>query len=388
MEERVDANGKKLRWVTAIYFILSGLMVATWSSRIPEVQQKLALPNAAWGTVLFALPLGMVSGLFVASWLSARFGLQKIIVGSVLSCALLLALAGMSASRIGLMMVLYGTGFSRTVLNISMNTRAVEVQKLYTRPIISSFHGLWSLACFAAAAIGTFMIVIQAKPAIHFIAMSVFCLVVLILIRRNPFGKDHLVPGKKSFFIRPDKYLFLLGGMAFSAMLCENILFDWSVNYFEKEVNPGKAMVTAGYTSFILAMTLGRLAGDHIVARFGSLRILAINGFLITGGFLMAAVFPFLAPAALGFLLVGIGDSVVVPVVYTLAARSKKMLPGYAISSVTLIGYAGFLIAPLFMGSISDLFGMQWAMGIVGLMGLVISWLAMEVKKFIENDQQ
>jgi MFS family permease len=190
---------------------------------------------------------------------------------------------------------------------------------------------------------------------------------------------------KRPLFVKPDKYLFLVGLLALCAMLCEGAMFDWSVNYFEKVVRAKKSMVTTGYMSFIVAMATGRLIGDRLISRYGMYRMLMINGFLMAAGFAIAVAFPFVFAAAFGFLLVGSGSSILVPIVYMLAARSKKMSSAYALASVTSVGYSGFLIGPLFIGNVSQYFGMQVAFVSLSFISLLIVVLSLKVKRMAED---
>lgn len=375
------AHRKKERWTTVIFFFLSGILTATWASRIPDVQRGLGLNNAAWGTVLFVIPVGLITGLSFSSWLIARYGTRRIMVISCCGTALMLCLAGAARNSVQLMAAIFAMGGLRTILNISMNTHSVLVQKHYPRPIVSTFHGIWSGAAFLAAGIGTLMIIGGAPPLLHFVVIaSLIALAALFFWQRHK-ESNNTPADKRPFFIKPDRYLFLLGLIAFCGMLCEGAMFDWSVNYFEKAVGADKEWVTTGYTAFIITMALGRLAGDRATAAVGPFALLMANGALITLGFLIAVLFPFLLPAAFGFMLIGLGDSIIVPTVYALAAQSSKMPPGYALASVTMIGYMGFLLGPLLIGYTSELWSMQWAFGIVSIFSLCISGLAVWVQK-------
>jgi MFS family permease len=373
---------KKERWVMAIFFVLAGIIVATWSSRIPEVQHRLQMNDAAWGAVLFAQPVGLIIGLLVSSWLVVRFGSRTVMVVCCIISSGLLCLLGIAYSGGQLMVVLFLFGFFRTIFNLAINTNAIDVQQLYERPIVATFHGLWSLACFVAAAIGTVMIILNIVPALHFVLVAALCIMATFLSRSSHRRQEHLVPQKRPFFVKPDKYLLLLGGITFCVMICENTMFDWSVHYFKNVVHADKKWVTLGYSAFIIAMTLGRLVGDKLIGKYGAIRMLMINGIVMAAGSAVAAWFPFLVPAAIGFLLVGLGDSVIVPIVYTLSAKSTKMETGYAIASVTLIGYAGFLAGPLLTGFISESVGLQWAFAIMCLFSVVITFLALILKKY------
>lgn len=380
MEKGEPGARKKQRWIIVAYFFFSGILTATWSSRIPDVQHRLGLSNAALGTVLFAIPVGLVAGLAVASWLVATFGARRVMRWSCWLCALFLVLVGFSPTTFLVMLSLFWMGVARTVFNLAANTGAIEVQQLYDRPILSTFHGIWSLACFVAGGISNRLIVWDVAPKAHFVTVAVLVSLAALAVAGNEKGRGE-APEKRPFFVMPDKYLFLLGLMSLCAMLCEGAMFDWSVNYFEKVVKAKKAFVTVGFLSFISAMAAGRLVGDRFIHRFGVYRMLVINGTLLAAGYVLAATFPHVATAAVGFLLTGAGTSILVPVIYMLASKSKKMAPGYALSSVTLIGYAGFLIGPLLVGNVSQQFGMQAAFYILSAASLLVVALALRVKK-------
>ncbi|MBA2329307.1 MAG: MFS transporter [Flavisolibacter sp.] len=386
MDETFNADRKKARIVTSSFFILAGILSATWSSRIPDVQQSFGLNDQLWGTVLFSLPAGLITGLALASWLSSRFGTAIIMIGGCIISSIILAVTGYLSSIFFLVIFLFLIGFTRTIFNIAVNTDAVIVQKMYDKPIISMFHGLWSLACFFAAGISTIMIINGIAPALHFTIVAMACISIVFILKYKIKTNEKISSEKKPFFVKPDKYLLVLGIIAFCTMLCESTMFDWSVNYFDRIVKADKGLITMGYTSFIITMALGRLIGDRFVRRFGARRLIIINGFIIVTGLLIAVIFPFLIPAAFGFLLVGLGDSIIIPVIYSLSAKTKTMPPSYAITSVTMIGYAGFLLGPVIIGTVSEAWGMQWAFVIVALICLGIAGFGFYLKKFEKND--
>lgn len=371
---------RRQRIVVVLFFFLSGLLTAAWASRIPDIQQKLGLSVAGLGTVLAAIPAGLVTGLSIAPWLVASFGNRRVLALSCLASALFLVLAGLAPGKLVLFIALFFLGIGRTVFNLAANAAALDVQRHYSRPILASFHGLWSVACFASAGLGTVMIIADVAPALHFGGVSLLSAAMAGILLRWPFGSA-LTPEKRPFFVKPDRYLFLLGLIALCAMLCEGAMFDWAVNYFDKVVAVPRSLVTVGYTAFIVAMSLGRLVGDRFIASRGAFAMLRINGLLMTVGFALAALAPSLVPAALAFLLIGAGDSILVPVVYMLAAQSKKMPSTYALSAVTLIGYSGFLIGPLFIGNVSQRWGMPVAFLCLSGVSLLMIFLAMRVRK-------
>jgi len=368
--------------VVALFFFLAGCLTASWSSRIPEIQHKLQLDNAAFGVVLFGIPAGLTIGLLLAGRLVAHYGARSVMFIAAITGSVVLVLTSYAVTAWQLMVALFFMGMTRTFFNLSINTGAVELQKEYTRPILSTFHGIWSMACFLAAAFGTLMIIQNVRPALHFpLVAAVVVLLACVFI--GYVKKMHRTNERRPFFVKPDRYLFYLGLIALCAMLCEGAMFDWGVNYFEKVVKTEKRFVTAGYTSFIVAMAIGRLVGDRFIAAFGVYRMLRFNAVMMASGFLLAALFPLLLPAAAGFLLIGLGDSILIPMIYILASKTSKMSSNYALQAVTLIGYGGFLIGPLFIGNVSQHFGMAAAFFCLGAVCLVIVLLALRVKKMV-----
>ena len=160
----ISPSREKQRWVNLVFFFLSGIITATWASRIPDVQSALGLNDAQWGVVLFGLPLGLVTGMPLSSKIITKYGAARIMVFSMLMFAALLSLLPLFPNKWTLIAVLFFYGLLRSATNLSINSYSIEVQKLYDRPIIATFHGIWSLACLMAAGIGTIMVAAGVIP--------------------------------------------------------------------------------------------------------------------------------------------------------------------------------------------------------------------------------
>lgn len=372
---------EKQRWVNLVFFFLSGIITATWASRIPDVQSGLGLNDAQWGVVLFGLPLGLVTGMPLSSKIITKYGAARIMVFSMLMFAALLSLLPLFPNKWTLIAVLFFYGLLRSATNLSINSYSIEVQKLYDRPIIATFHGIWSLACLMAAGIGTIMVAAGVIPFWHFLTISIISIAICFYYRKIAKNPTVAQGERRPFFIKPTKYLFLLGLIALCSMICEGTMFDWGVNYFRNIVHAREEWSITGYAAFTVSMVAGRLTGDRIVALYGTVKVLMINGLLMTIGFFLAIIFPYFLPACLGFLLVGLGNSVLVPMIFSLAGQSKDMAPTYAIASVTIIGYTGFMAGPLIVGAISEAFGMQWAFALMGVLSMAIIAVSLLIRK-------
>ncbi|HTQ64891.1 MAG TPA: MFS transporter [Puia sp.] len=368
------------RIAVSSFFFLAGLCFSSWASRIPDIQLKLHLNNAALGAVLLSLPVGLLTSLPIAGWLVAKFGSRLIAICASLLYAFTLPLLGFAQSTVQLMSCLFVFGMGGNMLNISMNTQAVGTETVYGRSIMASYHGLWSLAGFSGAAIGTLLIKIGLAPWQHFFIITTIAILIVISFYRYLLTNDSNKNAQRPIFAKPDRSLINLGLIAFCCMICEGAMFDWSGVYFQKVVQPGKGLVTMGFTAFMSTMATGRFVGDWVATRLGKKITLQLSGIFTAAGLLIAVGLPFFATAVLGFLLVGAGVSSVVPLVYSSAGKSKILSPGVAIAAVSTIGYLGFLFGPPFIGFIAQATSLRLSLGLVALLGSIIAVIAAKNK--------
>ncbi|MDQ2773294.1 MAG: MFS transporter [Bacteroidota bacterium] len=369
------------RLAVGTLFFLLGLCFASWASRIPNVQQRMGISEAQLGAVLLVIPVGQLVSLPLAGWLVARLGSRRVVLWSVVFYATALLGLGWAASLWQLLpcLVLFGVGGNLT--NIAVNTQAVGVERLYKhKPIMASFHGLWSLAGFVAAAIGSLMIGHAVPPALHFLFIAAFILVGLAVSAGATIPADHGVDPNQPLFVRPNRELLGLGALAFCALICEGAMFDWSGVYFKKVVLADKNWVGAGYAAFMSTMALGRFGADWLAHRLGARRVIQLSGLLTATGLAVAVALPTLPTALLGFLLVGFGTSAVVPLVYSAAGRSTHMSAGMALAAVSSIGFAGFLLGPPLIGFVAGASSLRVSFALIAVMGLAVSAVGSRVR--------
>ena len=125
--------------------------------------------------------------------------------------------------------------------------------------------------------------------------------------------------------------------------------------YFETVIDPPKELVRLGYIACMCTMATGRFIADRFVIRFGAIPVIRTSGAIISIGLLLSVIFPYLATATVGFMLVGFGISSVVPICYSLAGKSTTMRPGPALAAVSTIGFLGFLMGPPLIGFIAEM---------------------------------
>lgn len=368
------------RIAVSCLFFLAGLCFSSWASRIPDIRLHLHLDNAALGAVLLGLPAGLLVSLPLAGWLVAKFGSRPIALAAAIAYACTLPVLGLAGAVWQLVACLFVFGMGGNLLNISINTQAIGTEALYGRTIMASYHGLWSLAGFSGAAIGTLFINLGWLPYQHFLVITGLALLIVLATAGSLVPEDPSAGKDQPIFARPDRSLINLGIIAFCSMICEGAMFDWSGVYFQKVIHPPQGLVAIGYTAFMSTMASGRFFGDWLATKWGIKRILQISGTLTATGLLTAILFPWLWPALLGFLLVGAGVSSVIPLVYSAAGRSKVLSPGVALAAVSTIGYLGFLFGPPFIGFVAQAFNLRVSLGLIAVLGSMIVVMASKTK--------
>lgn len=366
------------RIAVSTFFFIAGISFSSWASRIPDIKEKLALSDAGLGSVLLALPIGLMIGLPLAGWSVTRFGSKAVATLAGVLYPLALVFLGLSGNIIQLVAGLFLFGMLGNLMNISVNTQAVGVESEYGRSIMSSFHGVWSLAGFAGAGVGYLMVLAKVSPYIHFSIVCAAMLVLVIAIHKHALPQDiNKGSGKQSLFVKPDKAILILGLIAFACMACEGAMMDWSGVYFKTVLDaPGPL----GFAAYMGAMATGRFVSDSLINRLGVKFMLRMSGIVIAAGLFTAILLPYVVPATIGILLVGFGVSSVVPMVYGLAGKSKTMSPGVALAAVSSISFFGFLLGPPLIGFIAEASSLRWSFALIAVLGLGTTLLANKVR--------
>lgn len=372
-------QNRAYRIAVSTFFFIAGLNFATWASRIPDIKLKLHLTDAGFGTVLFALPVGLMTSLPISGWLVSKYGSRQMAILAAIIYPGILTLLGLANTSWQLAGILFIFGVFGNLLNISINTQAVGVESLYGRSVMASFHGVWSVAGFTGAFVGTLLISLGFTPFMHFGVVCVASALTALAMYKYMLPQD-VNKSSQRIFAKPDAALLKLGLMAFCCMISEGTMFDWSGIYFQKVVQVPKELTTLGYVAFMSTMAGGRFTGDWLANRISKKRMLQSSGIVIAAGLLTAVLFPKIITATIGFLLVGMGVSSVVPLVYGEAGKSKTMSPGVALAAVSSIGFLGFLIGPPMIGFISAAFNLRWSFTLIAILGFCTTLLAGKVK--------
>lgn len=358
---------------TRLIFLLSGIGMASWAPMVPYAKARLGLDDGVLGLVLLCMGCGAAAAMPLAGFLTHRFGNRDVIGVSGLLLCVALPLLTLATNVWWLGAALMFFGASLGLVDVAMNAHAVDVEKVEGRPMMSGFHGLFSVGGLAGAAGMAALLKAGAPLTGSAIAVSLL-LLVIVLTQWKHFLVRHEddAQARHAGFRMPGGAVFLLGFLCLVTFLAEGSMLDWSAVFLRFSRGFDASTAGLGYAAFSVAMALGRLLGDRITAALGPVTIVRAGSAIAAAGFLLATLVPWGGAALVGFVLVGIGASNIVPVLFSAAGRQKGTTPAIAIATVTSLGYAGMLAGPAAIGFIAHLSSLPAALcGVAGLLIIV-----------------
>ena len=370
-------------WSTVAIFLIHGLTVATWVSRIPAVQSKLRLNNGTLGLALLGTAAGSVLAIPFTGWLVTRYGSRRITGWAAFGFCLSLVPLSLAVNAETLAAALFLFGALAGMMDVAMNAQGVEVEKALGNPTMSRFHAMFSLGGMVGAGVGGFIAARGVAPWLHFAGAALLLFVFALIVAPgmlNPITEGLEPPAHHVPFRNMPKVLLALSAIAFCMLLSEGAMADWTAVYLKQVLSAGPGTAAAGYAVFSAAMAIFRLFGDLITARLGSVWTVRTGSLVAAAGLAGALAATSARWALPGFAVTGAGFSVVVPLVFGAGGRVKNVSPGAGIATVTGLGYIGFLVGPPSIGFTSQLLTLRYALGIVVLLCLVSAILSGSVR--------
>ena len=377
---------RRARGAVTVVFALSGLVFGSWASRIPAVRDRLSVSDGELGLVLGAMSLGAIVAMPVAGVLSARLGSRTTTRAALGLTAIVAGLITAAPSLAALVALGFAMGVAFGSTDVAMNAHGVVVEQRYGRPILSSFHAAFSAGGLAGGALGALCAAAGVDVRVQAAGVAVVTAVVGLAWSRRflPAGADRSARADP-VFVRPPRRVWALGALAFACLLIEGASGDWSAVYLRDDLGASAAAGALAFTAFSITMTLGRVYGDRLVERFGTLAVVRGGGLVAAGGFALALLAATPVAGVAGFACLGAGMSSIVPIVFRAAANVPGLPAGPGLAAAASVGYAGFLVGPPVIGGLAELTGLPTALWLLALLGGVIVALAATTRPAAER---
>jgi MFS family permease len=366
-----SADRPETRLATRLAFLVAGFAVACWAALVPYAKQRLQIDDGVLGLLMLGLGVGSIATMLATGALNARYGSRPIIIAGGFGLVVLLPVLAVAGSPLSLGVALLAFGAALGSLDVAMNIHAVEVERAATRPLMSGFHALFSVGGFLGAGIIASLLSAQIAPLASTLIAAV------LMAAAMAFAAPRLLrassaKGGPSIAV-PHGIVLILAAMACVMFLVEGAILDWSALLVTGKGIVSEARGGLGYSLFAVAMTTGRLAGDFVTARVGDRATLFWSGLATIAGFVLLLAAPVDLAAMGGFLVIGLGASNIVPVLFRAAGAQRAMPAGLAVAAITTAGYVGVLVGPAAIGFTARALGLPGAFWLFGiLVGLVV----------------
>jgi fucose permease len=359
--------GRHPRWAPAlitarVMFVLYGVILGSWTSRIPAIKAHLALSDSRLSVGLLAFAGGAIAGMQLSGWLVDRLGSSTVLLPAVLVDAVALVGPAYAGGLGFLVAALAAFGLVHGTVNVAMNVNAMEVQRSLGRPIISSCHASYSIGGFVGAAVGGLFAYTGHGAAATFDTVAVVVVLVAAAASRGLADSAGLPAAGGRERRAPLTGVVFLGVLAFCCLVGEGAAADWSAVYLRDSLGTSAGYAAAAYACFAIAMTTGRLVGDGLVARFGAVAVARTGGVLAATGLAVALLVARPAAGVVGFGCLGAGLSGIAPQVFAAAAKANPAHAGAAIGRVAGLGFLGFVVGPVVIGGLAQVAGLAWAL--------------------------
>ena len=357
-------------------FAMNGALFGIWASRIPAISSQHGLTTASLGLLLLFMAAGAIVAFPIAGRITDKYGPAKVTRRTAIFYAGSLVLPAFAPEIWTLSIALFIFGAIHGTMDVAMNTWAAEVERGSEKPVMSSFHAMFSLGAGLGAITGYAAISFDLSLPVHFIVGSLFFAALGLFIANIP-GSSELSPSKDQspMFVLPKGKLLMVAMIAFCGAIGEGAMADWSAIFIVLVAHVDEARAALGFTAFSIAMVAMRLLGDRVTTAFGPVTTARFAGLTAATGLVIAVGFGTYEMILVGFILAGLGFAVIIPLVFTRAANDPYISPGAAIASVSTLGYGGLLLGPPLIGFVAEITDIQTAFLIMA--ALVVSIVLM-----------
>jgi MFS family permease len=362
------------RRAVGVTFFVNGAVFGTFASRLPWIAERLHLSSGTLGLVGLTTSIGALATMPFAAQFVHRYGpkVTTRVLITASSAAVVLPAIAPSLPVLTVMMLIFGalTGINDN----AMNAQAVEAEQRTGKSIMSGLHGMWSLGVVAGALIGSASAHAHLDPVIQFAVVAAAAAAGGLIAS---FWFAGQAPARETdveipWFAWPRGTLLLIGLVGFASIFVEFAANDWSAVFMHWDLHASQAAAAIATGAFAGSMATGRLCGDVAVRRFGPALSVRACGVLGTAGCVLVAISPGAAAALIGFILIGLGVSVVVPLVFAAAGRSGPS-PAIGVAGVATVSYGAGMAAPSVMGGVADISSLRIAFAVTALLGIGIT---------------
>ncbi|MCL1027991.1 MFS transporter [Serratia silvae] len=365
---------------TRLAFFIAGLAMATWAPLVPFAKTRINIDDGSLGLLLLCIGVGSIMAMPLTGLLTGKFGCRRVILLAGVALCIDLPLLVLMDSTLGMALALLLFGAAIGMIDVAMNIQAVVVERASNRAMMSGFHGFFSVGGIAGAGGVSALLWLGLGP-LQATLIAVAAILALLLIASKNLLRESGGDKEGPMFVLPRGWVMFIGLLCFIMFLAEGSMLDWSALFLTTLRGMDHNQAGLGYALFSIAMTIGRLNGDRVVNALGRYQVLLLGSLCAAIGLALAIAIDSAIASLIGFMLVGVGASNVVPILFSAAGNQRVMPANLAIASVTTVGYAGILAGPAVIGLIAQISSLTFALACVAALLLIVTASAKAVTR-------
>ncbi len=314
------------RAAVAAAFCGQGLVFISLTTKLPQLQRELGLDPGGMSVLLLGLVLAAGAGSLLGEWLAPRRGSAAALRLGFALMTVMLPLLALGSQIWSVAAAMVGYGLALGLVDAGTNMQGVAVEHEYARPIMPTFHGAWTLGGILGTlgALATHRISFEASA----LGLAVIPLL-LVFAPYLPVGGAIAAIGDKAARVGtsrtvPWRRILLVGAAMVLFYMADTAVTTWGPTYLDKQFLAASWLVPIATLPYLVASLVGRGAGDTLAARYGSVRLVSIAAVVGAAGLAVVVFAPHASVAMAGFLVLGLGISVIAPLSYSAAASIAR----------------------------------------------------------------
>ncbi|MFM8507125.1 MAG: MFS transporter [Actinomycetota bacterium] len=368
------ATTRKLTVAVSALFFANGAVYGNWLPRLPEIKDRLDVSNSGLAVALLGGGIGGIVGSLAVGRVMSRLGSRRLVLSSLLLLPACMAMIAFVGEPWMLLVVLALIGVTDVLADVAMNAQGVIVQERLQRSIMNRLHGLWSLGFASGTLVGSVCAGLNVDLRVQVIVVAMVLIVLSRVMGRHLEATDSRhdkagdeTPSRRHLGI----VAVALAAAGAGAIALEGAPNEWASLLMRDEFGIG-SWAGFGTVAFGSGMLLGRFSGDYVQERIGFDKMFRFATVLIVLGLAAAVVTNIVVVGLLGLFVSGVGQSVIFPRLYLVAARIPGLSAGAGLGALMVGLRIGGMATTLSMGAISDATNLRVALAVVGVVALAM----------------
>jgi len=371
----------KIKPALAVGFLFStsSLLFGTWVAAIPVIKERMHFTDGSLGLSLLLSPLGALTGVFLSTRIFSKVTAGKWMAWGYITLCIIMIAEINAVNRLMLWICLYCFGMVSFLNGVSSNATVNILEKKYNRRMMSTCHGMYSLGGGVSSGLAALFFGLGIQSGWQIVLIAVAIITIIFSNHKHLLTHKNILHSRSGFKL-PSLTILGISFICMVIFMAEGCVADWSAIYLKESLHGAKELVSLGYGGFAVAMTIGRMNGDNIIAKYGSKKVVITGALLAATGFTAVALAPSVIPALVGYILIGFGCCCIVPVLFSASANIPGVSTVEGFAMITTGGLIGFLAGPSLIGFISEKINLSTGFALLILLMLVAAFAALQNK--------